>query len=388
MPRVEHIGIAVDDVDAVVETVRELLQMEPYKTETVSEQQVRTHFLDAGTTKLELLEALDENSPVQRYLDRRGEGLHHLAFEVSDLKATMHRLREAGFELLSETPQRGADDKQIAFVHPKQTHGVLVEFCESVSPSWEARRVPRHDGHLSVFERGRRDQPSLLLLHGAAGCTRIETAPLMRRLESAFHLVGIDLSGHGASSFPPDETFSLDLFAEDVRTVMDELSVASAHVFGFSLGGGVALRLAHQSPDRVDRLALLQTNVTWTEAQAQAMRQRLEPDVIRARSRTRADQLEAHHELPTRLLRQLRDFVDTLPTASEALSDTLPDISASTLVSGLDRDPLFGLDSIHLLHQQLPTSRLAILPGEHHSLPHAPLSLLAPLLQTHFLPDT
>jgi len=98
MPRVEHIGIAVDDVDAVVETVRELLQMEPYKTETVSEQQVRTHFLDAGTTKLELLEALDENSPVQRYLDRRGEGLHHLAFEVPDLKATMHRLREAGFE--------------------------------------------------------------------------------------------------------------------------------------------------------------------------------------------------------------------------------------------------------------------------------------------------
>jgi len=388
MPRVEHVGIAVDDVDAVLETFRELLDVKPFKIEAVSEQQVRTHFLDAETTKLELLEALGEDSPVQRFLDRRGEGLHHLAFEVTNLESTMRRLREAGFELLSETPQDGADDKQIVFVHPKQTHGVLVEFCESVSSSWEARRVPRHDGHLSVFERGRREQPSLLLLHGAAGCTRLETAPLMRLLESAFHLVGIDLSGHGASSFPPDETFSLDLFAEDVRTAMDALDLDSTHVFGFSLGGGVALHLAHQFPHRVDRLALLQTNVQWTEAQAQAMRRRLEPDVIRDRSATRADQLDTHHKHPDRLLRQLRVFVDTLPTASRTMTDTLSEISAPTLVGAVDQDPLFGLDSTRHLHQQLPASRLVILPGSHHSLTRAPLSLLAPLLRTHFLSDS
>ena len=384
MPRVEHIGIAVDDVDAVVETFRELLDGEPYKSEAVSEQQVRTHFLDAETTKLELLESLDDESPVQRFLDRRGEGLHHLAFDVDDLGTTMRRLRDAGFELLSETPQQGADDKQIVFVHPKQTHGVLVEFCESVSPSWSPRRVPRHKGHLSVFERGQRDRPSLLLLHGAAGCTRFETAPLMRRLESAFHLVGVDLSGHGSSAFPSSENLSLDLFAEDVRTVMDALDLDSAHVFGFSLGGGVALRLAHQSPDRVNRLGLLQTNVNWTEAQVQAMRERLDPTVIRDRSAVRADEIEAHHEHPTRLLRQLRDFVDTLPTASEAMTDSLSDISASTLVGAVDQDPLFGLDSTRLLHRQLSASRLAVLPGEHHSLSRAPLSLLAPLLMHHF----
>lgn len=388
MPHVEHIGIAVDDVDAVVETFRELLDVEPYKSEAVSEQQVRTHFLDVGTAKLELLESLDEESPVQRFLDRRGEGLHHLAFNVDDLEASMRRLRDAGFELLSKTPQDGADDKQIVFVHPKQTHGVLIEFCDSVPPTWEAHRVPRHDGHLSVFERGQHDHPSLLLLHGAAGCTRFETAPLMRRLESAFHLVGVDLSGHGSSAFPASEPLSLDLFAEDVRTVMNDLDLNSAHVFGFSLGGGVALRLAYQSPDRVDRLGLLQTNVNWTEAQAQAMRKRLDPDVIRERSTDRANEIEAHHEHSARLLRQLRAFVDTLSTASRAMTDTLSDISAPTLVGAVDQDPLFDLDSTRLLHRQLPGSRLAILPGTHHSLTRAPLSLLAPLLRTHFLSET
>lgn len=387
MPRVEHIGIAVDDVDAVVETFRELLGTEPYKKEAVTDQQVRTHFLDAETTKLELLDALDDSSPVQRFLDRRGEGLHHLAFEVQDLETSMQRLRDAGFDLLSETPQTGADDKQIVFVHPKQTHGVLVEFCESVTPSWSARQVPRHGGQLSVFERGLRDRPSLLVLHGAAGCTRYETAPLMRRLESAFHLVGVDLSGHGTSAFPPNQDFSLDLFAEDARAVMDALNLSSAHVFGFSLGGGVALQLAHRHPDRVDRLALLQTNVRWTEAQVRQMKERLDLDEIRAQAPTRANRIRTRHEQPERLLQELRAFVETLPDASETLSKTLPDLSAPTLVAGVDRDPLFGPDTPRALHRTLPNARLALLPGEHHSLGHVPLSLLAPLLRQHFLPE-
>jgi pimeloyl-ACP methyl ester carboxylesterase len=176
----------------------------------------------------------------------------------------------------------------------------------------------------------------------------------MRRLESSFHLVGIDLSGHGSSAFPPSAPLSLDLYAEDVRTAMDALDLDCAHVFGFSLGGGVALRLAHQSPDRVERLALLQTNVQLTE----------------------------------KSIRQLRAFVDTLPSASRAMTETLSDISAPTLVGAVDQDPLFGLDSTRRLHQQLPASRLAILPGDHHSLTHAPLTLLAPLLRTHFLSDS
>lgn len=385
MPRLEHIGIAVAEVEAVVDTFRDLLGIVPYKSETVTEQQVRTHFLDAGTTKLELLEALDETSPVQQFLNKRGEGLHHLAFEVSDLEATMHRLDDAGYELLNETPQSGADDKQIVFVHPRDTHGVLVEFCASVPPSWTPTRVPRHDGHLSVFERGSRDQPSVLLLHGAAGSTFSDTAPLMRRLESSFHLVGVDLSGHSTSAFPEEKEFTIGLFAEDARAALDTLNISSAHVFGFSLGGGVALRLAHRYPERVDRLALFQTNVRWTEAQVHQMKSRLDLDAVQERAPARADRLRSYHQHPTRLMQQLQEFVERLPDAAEDLWKTLSDIPAPTLVGSVDRDPLFGIDTPRELQKHLPNARLAVLPGDQHSLTHAPLSLLAPLLSSHFL---
>lgn len=377
----DHIGIAVNDVDPVVECFHELLGIRPYKTETVTEQQVRTHFLDSDTAKLELLEVLDDESPVQRFLDRRGEGLHHLAFEVPDLEDTIERLRDAGFDLLSNTPQEGADDKQIVFVHPKQTHGVLVEFCEAVPPSWSAIEVPRHNGSLSVFERGQPDRPSILFLHGAAGSTLFESAPLMRRLESSFHLVGLDLSGHGASAFPSDSALSLDLFAEDARRALTALDLSSAHVFGFSLGGTVALTLAHRHPSLVDRLAVFQTNGSWTEAQATQMQQRLDLETLQKQS-------PSPHDHPERLLQQLRAFVNTLPNRSTASTSSLPNIPAPTLVASVDRDPLFGSQAPLALHQNLPNTRLTILPGETHSLRNAPLSLLAPIVRRHFLETT
>ena len=384
MPRLEHIGIAVDDVDAVADCFRDLLGMDPYKKETVAEQEVRTHFLNAGAAKLELLEALAEDSPVQRFLDNRGEGLHHLAFEVSDLEDTIEHLREAGFDLLSDRPQRGADDKQVVFVHPKQTHGVLVEFCESVTPSWSRIEVPRHNGTVSVYERGSRDRPSVLFLHGAAGSTRSETALLMRRLEPAYHVVGVDLSGHGASAFPSDEDFTLDLFAEDARAALDALSLSSAHVFGFSLGGGVALQLAQRFPALVERLAVFQTNVDWTRAQTDRMLQRLDLNALRDRARDQAEQLRTRHNSPARLLTKLRTFVDTLPDASDELAEHLSEVSAPTLVGAVDRDLLFGVEAPLTLHEHLPNARLALLPGEHHTLAKAPLSPLSSLIDQHF----
>ena len=385
MARLEHIGIAVDDAAAVIERFRDLLGIVPYKSESVRDPQVRTHFLDAGSAKLELLEALADDSPVRRFLDRRGEGLHHVAFEVDDLSATMERLRDAGFDLLSETPQAGADDKQIAFVHPTQTHGVLVEFCESITPDWTPRTVPRHDGHLAVFERGERDRPSLLVLHGAAGTTQHDAAPLIRQLESSFHVVGVDLSGHGTSALPGDAPLSLDLFAEDIRTVLNALDLPSAHVFGFSLGGGAALRLAQMHPKRVDRLAVLQTNAHWTDDHARRMQARLDLDGLADRAPRRAARLRARHDAPDRLVPALQTFVTTLPDASDTLVQTLPDLDAPTLVAGLDRDPLFELASTRALHDALPNARLAVLPGDTHSLARAPTGLLAPLLATHFL---
>ena len=384
MPHLEHIGIAVDDVDAVVDRFRDLLGATPYKAETVTEQQVRTHFIGAGSAKLELLESLADASPVQNFLDRRGEGLHHLAFEVDDAKATMAHLRDAGFTLLSDAPQSGADDKCIFFVHPKETHGVLVEFCESAAPNWTPTTIPHREGQLAVYERGDSDQPSLLVLHGAAGNTLLESAPLMRRLEPHFHLIGVDLSGHGGSTLPPDDTFTIDRLADDARAALDAVDVPSAHLFGFSMGASVALRVAHTSPNRVDRLALLGANATWTDALVQAMQARLDLDTLRARDPERTAALTAQHEDPDRLFRALRTFVGTLPAKTDAMHETLAAVDQPTLVVALDEDPLFSLETSMDVYDRLSNARLSILPGTRHSLADAPLKALTPLFHQHF----
>ena len=384
MPRLEHIGIAVDDVNAVVDRFQDLLGETPYKAETVTEQQVRTHFLDAGSAKLELLESLADDSPVQKFLDRRGEGLHHLAFEVDDAQATMERLRDAGFTLLSDTPQSGADDKRIFFVHPKETHGVLVEFCESAMPRWTPTTVSHREGQLAVYERGDRDRPSLLVLHGAAGSTVLESAPLMRRLEPHFHMIGVDLSGHGGSSLPPDDTFTIDRLADDARAALDAVDVSTAHLFGFSMGASVALRVAHTSPDRVDRLALLGANATWTDALVDAMQARLDLDTVRTRNPERTAALKAQHEDPSRLFDALRAFVGTLPNKTDAMHETLAAVEHPTLVAALDEDPLFSLEDSLGVYERLSNARLSILPGTRHSLAEAPLDALTPLIRQHF----
>ena len=387
MPHLEHIGIAVDDVDAVVDRFRDLLGATPYKAETVTDQQVRTHFIGAGSAKLELLESLADASPVQNFLDRRGEGLHHLAFEVDDAKATMTHLRDAGFTLLSDAPQSGADDKRIFFVHPKETHGVLIEFCESATPSWTPTMISHREGQLAVYERGDRNRPSLLVLHGAAGNTLLESAPLMRRLEPHFHLIGVDLSGHGGSTLPPDDTFTIDRLADDARAALDAVDVPSAHLFGFSMGASVALRVAHTSPDRVDRLALLGANATWTNALVQAMQARLDLDALRARDPKRTAALTAQHEDPDRLFRALRAFVGTLPAKTDAMHETLAAVDQPILVAALDEDPLFSLETSMDVYDRLSNARLSILPGTRHSLAEAPLNALAPLLHQHFVQE-
>ena len=384
MPRLEHIGIAVDDVDAVIDRFRDLLGATPYKAETVTEQQVRTHFLDAGSAKLELLESLADDSPVQKFLDRRGEGLHHLAFEVDDAQATMEHLRDAEFTLLSDTPQSGADDKRIFFVHPKETHGVLVEFCESAAPTWSPTTVSHRDGQLAVYERGDRARPSLLALHGAAGSTLLESAPLMRRLEPHFHVIGVDLSGHGESTLPPDDTFTIDRLADDARAALDAVDVSSAHLFGFSMGASVALRVAHTTPARVDRLALLGANATWTDAHVDAMQARLNLDALRTRDPERTAALEAQHKTPARLFSALRAFVGTLPNETSAMHETLAAVEHPTLVTALDEDPLFSLNDMVDVHDRLPNARLAVLPGTRHGLADAPLDALTPLIRQHF----
>jgi methylmalonyl-CoA/ethylmalonyl-CoA epimerase len=132
MLKVEHIGIAVHSLENAVPLYSRLLNAPCYKQEAVESEQVQTAFFQQGETKIELLEATGEASAIKRFLDKKGEGIHHIAFEVADIHAEMERLRGEGFTLLNETPKRGADNKLICFVHPKDSHGVLIELCQEI----------------------------------------------------------------------------------------------------------------------------------------------------------------------------------------------------------------------------------------------------------------
>ena len=130
--KVEHIGIAVKNLETSIPLFERLLGSPCYKTETVASEAVNTAFFLQQSTKIELLETSDPAGPIAKFIDKKGEGMHHIAFEVPDIVAEMERLKKLGFTLLSETPKKGADNKLICFVHPKQTNGVLIELCQSI----------------------------------------------------------------------------------------------------------------------------------------------------------------------------------------------------------------------------------------------------------------
>lgn len=130
MQKVEHIGIAVKSLSVAVPLFEKLLNTACYKTEVVERERVSTAFFQTGETKIELLESMDPEGVIARFIDKKGEGIHHIAFGVADIKAEMERLKQQGFILLNETPQPGADNKLVCFLHPKHTNGVLVELCQ------------------------------------------------------------------------------------------------------------------------------------------------------------------------------------------------------------------------------------------------------------------
>lgn len=131
--RIEHIGIAVKDLGASEELFGRLLGTASYKREEVASEGVVTSFFRTGPNKIELLESTRPDGPIAKAIAKRGEGIHHIAFEVADIRAEMARLKAEGFTLLSEEPKRGADNKLVCFVHPKGTGGVLVELCQEAS---------------------------------------------------------------------------------------------------------------------------------------------------------------------------------------------------------------------------------------------------------------
>ena len=132
MLKVEHIGIAVKSLDQSIPLFEKLLNTSCYKTEQVSSENVNTAFFQKGETKIELLESTTANGVIQKYIEKKGEGMHHIAFDVQDIYVEMERLKSEGFILLNEQPKKGADNKLVCFLHPKSTNGVLLELCQEI----------------------------------------------------------------------------------------------------------------------------------------------------------------------------------------------------------------------------------------------------------------
>ncbi len=132
MDKIEHIGIAVKDLETSNLLFEKLFGAPHYKIEEVVSEGVKTSFFQSGPNKIELLEATNEDSPIAKFLEKKGEGVHHIAFAVTDIVAEIARLKEEGFRVLNETPKRGADNKWVAFLHPKSTNGVLIELCQEI----------------------------------------------------------------------------------------------------------------------------------------------------------------------------------------------------------------------------------------------------------------
>jgi len=130
MLKIEHIGIAVKSLGASIPLFEKLLNTSCYKTEEVSGEKVNTAFFQKGETKIELLESTTEDGVISKYIDKKGEGIHHIAFDVEDIYAEMSRLKSEGFILLNEQPKNGADNKLVCFLHPKSTNSVLIELCQ------------------------------------------------------------------------------------------------------------------------------------------------------------------------------------------------------------------------------------------------------------------
>ena len=132
MNKIEHIGIAVKDIEKSNALFSSLFNKEPYKQEEVKSENVITSFFETGESKIELLQATHEDSAIAKFIKKKGEGIHHIAFDVTDIHAELERLEKEGFKIISKEPKEGADNKLVAFLHPKSTNGVLIELCQEI----------------------------------------------------------------------------------------------------------------------------------------------------------------------------------------------------------------------------------------------------------------
>ena len=133
MNKIEHIGIAVSNLDTANKIYSNILGMDPYKNETIDSEGVMTSFFKCDNLKIELLQGIGENNAISKFIKKRGEGIHHIAFEVKNIHTEIQRLKKLGFKIINEKPKKGADNKLICFLHPKDTSHVLIELCQTIN---------------------------------------------------------------------------------------------------------------------------------------------------------------------------------------------------------------------------------------------------------------
>jgi methylmalonyl-CoA epimerase len=258
MATVEHIGIAVKDSAEVARTFERLIGSSPYKSESVEREGVETTFIDGGSTKLELVESTSSDSAVGRFLDRRGEGLHHIAIEVDDIEREIDRVRSAGFAVLSDTPVDGADGKRVFFVHPRDCHGVLVEFCQQVRSTWTLEDVRLAETTVRLYTAGDESKPCVLLIHDEGSSAAADYASMLPTLERVAFVVAFDAPGQAGAERRDDSRG----FEEEVRLVAGEIldrfaPQGLAHVVGSGVSTLIAVELASERKDRLSRITLI-----------------------------------------------------------------------------------------------------------------------------------
>lgn len=262
---------------------------------------------------------------------------------------------------------------------------MLIEFCQKQRAPLNLLKVPFKGGHLAYYEFGDKEAPPVVILHGAAGCTQMETELLARRLSSSYRVFALDFAGHGESDPLEDLHFAPSLFIDNVEALFDHLSLEKAHLFGFSLGGFIALAFAHRNPQRVQRLAIHAVNLIWDQRLVDLMLTRLDQDQIKQRSAELVQYLSDMHgeENWVTLFERMKTYTNEIRGHFDDFAG-VEKTPVPTLVSAVDKDDLFTIDSPVYLYKHLPNSTLAILPGKRHALQNVDLDLLTPLIDRHF----
>ena len=383
MVTLDHIGIAVKNVSSVLAMLEKVAQLRPGSVEEVASQGIRAHFIPAGAAKLELLEALSPNSKIASFLEKRGEGVHHIAFRVQDIRAAWRTCLQNGYVPIGESPQQGAGGKSIFFLHPRDTHGILIEFCQEKLVKLEPIQIPFSGGMLAGYTLGPPEAEPLLVLHGAAGSTHLETAPIIKKLAKEYRVYAIDFPAHGHSTAFEERAFSHDFFLESIVAAYTHFGLEKAHIFGFSLGGGLALYYATRYPEKVDKLVVHGANLNWSTEDKDTLLRRLDPAVIQSETPGLSYILEEMHPSGwVSLFKRMMVYVEEHLSVSD-LTTPLLQLDHRVLVSATDKDDYFSITTPLHIYQTLPNASLAIIPGDKHALQNLPLTTYLPIVLNH-----